>query len=237
MTRKMNQRIQDHVLQRKPLKHVAMVLLVGAVNFPLVRLWYAARLRYLIARAAPGQAWLHLACGKRPFFEWINIDVVPYSPGPKVLLDLRKPLPLPDNTVDLIYSEDFIEHLELAQGRRMLRECYRVLRGGGMMRILTPNLRVLATQYVERSPELLEWYHRHYGTTSFAEILNHGMRSWGHRFIYDDEMLTRELRAVGFSAQLQAHNRSSNPALCGLDRVDVQEAGYRLYFDCTKPLA
>jgi predicted SAM-dependent methyltransferase len=237
MTHKMNQCVQDSVLKHKSLQYVAMALLVGAVNFPLGRLWYAARLRYLIARAAPGQVWLHLACGKRPFFEWINIDVVPSSPGPQVLLDLRKPFPLPDNTVDLIYSEDFMEHLELPQGRRMLRECYRVLRGGGMMRILTPNLRVLATRYVERSPELLEWYNRNYGTTSFAEILNHGMRSWGHRFIYDDGMLTRELRAVGFSAQSQSHNRSSNPALCGLDRGDVREAEYRMYFDCTKPLA
>ena len=237
MTRKMIQCVQGWILRHDTVKRMALALVASAVNFFPVRMWHAARFRRLVARAAPGQAWIHLACGKRPFPGWINVDVIPSSPGPDVLLDLRKPLPLPDQTVDLIYSEDFIEHLELEQGRRMLRECYRVLRGGGMMRILTPNLRVLATRYVERSPELLAWYNRHYGTASFAEILNHGMRSWGHRFIYDDEMLVRELEAAGFSVQMQTHNRSGNPDLCGLDRADSQEAAYRMYLDCAKPLA
>lgn len=236
MTRKMIQRIQGFVLQHKTLKYMAVALLLHAVNFPLIRLWYATRLRHLVVQAAPGRAWLHLACGKRLLSKWINIDIIPSWPGPEILLDLRKSLPLPDNTIDLIYSEDFIEHLELADGRRMLHECYRVLRPGGMMRLLTPNLRVLVEEYVERSPELLEWYSHHYGTTCFAEILNHGMRSWGHRFIYDDEMLMRELQAIGFFPQLQTHNQSSNPFLCGLDRIDTQEAKYRMYFDCTKPL-
>lgn len=104
------------------------------------------------------------------------------------------------------------------------------------MRLLTPNLRVLATKYVERSPELLEWYSDHYGTASFAEILNHGMRSWGHRFIYDDEMLARELQTIGFSPQLWSYNQSSSHFLRGLDRSDTQETKYRMYFDCTKPL-
>jgi hypothetical protein len=97
-------------------------------------------------------------------------------------------------------------------------------------------LRVLATQYVERSPGLLEWYGHHWGTDSFAEILNHGMRSWGHLFLYDDDLLAHELQAVGFSPRPQSHNQSDNPLLCGLDRPDCQEAEYRMYFDCIKPL-
>jgi hypothetical protein len=104
-----------------------------------------------------------------------------------------------------------------------------------MMRLLTPNLRVLATRYVERSSELLDWYRQHYGTTHFAEILNHGMRSWGHQFIYDDEILAHELQAIGFVPQPQTLNQSSNPCLRGLDRIDTQETRYRIYFDCTKP--
>jgi len=214
---------------------VALALLLQAVNFPLVRLWYAARLRRLVARAAPGQAYLHLGCGRRPFPGWINVDVVPYSPGPDVLLDLRRPLPLPNNSLDLIYSEDFIEHLELTAGRRLLHECYRVLRPGGTMRLLTPNLRPFAADYVARSPALFEWYNARHGTASFAEILNHGLRSWGHRFVYDDELLVHELRAAGFLPTMQAHNLSSHPALRDLDRVDEHEAAYRIYLDCAKP--
>jgi predicted SAM-dependent methyltransferase len=224
------------LVSRHPvLKRTAFTLLLGFANFPLVRLWYTVRLRHLVAQTELGQVRLHLACGSRPFPEWINIDVIPSTPGPQVLFDLRKPLPLPDNTADLIYSEDFIEHLELADGRHLLRECYRVLRPGGMMRLLTPNLRVLAIQYVERSSELLDWYRHQYEITHFAEILNHGMRSWGHRFIYDDEMLSHELQAIGFALQQRTLHQSSNPFLRGLDRIDTQEAKYRIYLDCTKP--
>lgn len=223
------------IASHRTVKRVALALLLQIVNFPLVRIGYTARLRRLVAQAAPGQAKLHLGCGNRPFPGWINVDVIPYSPGPGVLLDLRRPLPALDNSIDLIYSEDLIEHLELAQSRHLLHDCYRVLRPGGTMRLLTPNLRTLAADYVARSPALFEWYNARHGATSFAEILNHGLRSWGHRFVYDDELLVHELQTAGFSPEIQAHNQSSHPALRGLDRADEQEALYRIYLDCVKP--
>jgi predicted SAM-dependent methyltransferase len=226
--------VEDFDLRHKAFKTVVMTF-VNLVNLPVVRFWYGLRLKRMVERTAPGCVRIHFACGKRPFAGWINIDYVPYSPGPDVLLDLRRPLPLRDNTVDLMYSEDFIEHVDLAHGRCILREWYRLLRPGGALRLLTPNLRVLATKYVERSTGFLEWYSHHWGTGSFAEILNHGMRSWGHLFLYDDDLLTREFVAVGFSPQMRSHNQSDNPLLCGLDRPDSQEAEYRMYFDCIKP--
>lgn len=216
------------------LKQISTSLLLVLINFPLIRKWYASRLRYLVANSERGQAWLHLACGKRPFQDWINIDIMPFSPGTDILLDLRRPIPLPDNVIDLMYSEDFIEHLDRLEGSRLLNECYRILRPGGIMRLLTPNLRTLAKQYVDRSSNLLEWYSHRYGTTYFAEILNHGMRSWGHQFIYDDDMLAQELRIVGFKPQLQSLNQSISPILSGLDRNDTDEAEYRMYFECIK---
>ena len=84
MTRKMIQRIQGFVLQHKTLKYMAVALLLHAVNFPLIRLWYATRLRHLVVQAAPGRAWLHLACGKHLLSEWINIDIISSSPGPEI---------------------------------------------------------------------------------------------------------------------------------------------------------
>jgi len=205
-----------------------------AVNSPLIRPWQAHRLRSLVAAAPQGKVRLNLGCGGRPFAGWINIDLLPSSPGPDVLLDLCRAMPLPDQTVDLIYSEDVLEHLTLPDGKRLLRECHRILVPGGTMRLLTPNLRVLAEDYVDRSQRFLAWYGSQYGTRYFAEILNHGMRAWGHRFVYDDEMLTRELAIVGFDVEAQAMNKSDCAGLRGLDREDRQEARYRMYLDCTK---
>jgi predicted SAM-dependent methyltransferase len=232
----MRERVEDLLLRHETLRGLVPTLLVYTVNFPLVRLGCAARLKRLVSEAAPDQAWLHLGCGRRPFRGWINIDIIPYSPGPDVLWDLRRPLALSDNSIDLIYSEDLIEHLEFAESRQLLRESYRVLRPGGIMRLMTPNLRSFTEDYVKRSPELFAYYRAQYGTASFAEMLNHAMRSWGHRFIYDDELLTRELSTIGFSLETQTFNQSNSRALRGLDRVDEKESEYRIYLDCRKPL-
>jgi predicted SAM-dependent methyltransferase len=164
------------LLKNPRLKRLGLGLL-QAINLPVVRHWFAFRLRRLVAEKGAGKTWLHLACGTSPFPDWINVDPVPYSPGPDVLLDLRRPLPLPDGSIDLIYSEDFIEHISLADGRKFLGECYRVLRPGGTMRLLTPNLRVLAAKYLERDPGLQACYQSTCGITRFAEIFNHGMRA------------------------------------------------------------
>lgn len=231
----MPNQMEDLMLRHGTLRRLAATLLLQAVNLAPVRLGCAARLKRLVAQAAPGEAWLHLGCGKRPLRRWINIDVLPYAPGPDVLWDLRRPFPLPDDSIDLIYSEDLIEHLEFAKGRQLLGECYRVLRPGGMMRLLTPNLRPVAEAYVQRSPEFLAWYGARYGTASYAELLNHALRSWGHVFVYDDELLAQELGAIGFSLEGQSVNESSHPILRGLDRAEVRESAYRLYFDCLKP--
>ena len=232
----MRERVEDFLLQHETLRGLVPKLLVCTVNFPPVRLAFAARLKRLVSEAAPDQAWLHLGCGRRPLRGWINIDIIPYSPGPDVLWDLRRPLALSANSIDLIYSEDLIEHLEFAESRQLLRESYRVLRPGGIMRLLTPNLRSFTEDYVKRSPELFAYYSAKYGTASFAEMLNHALRSWGHRFIYDDELLTRELSTIGFSLERQTFNQSNNRVLRGLDRVDEMEAEHRIYLDCRKPL-
>ncbi len=50
------------------------------------------------------------------------------------------PLPLPDNSVDLIFHEDFIEHINQRDAVLFLAETLRVLKPGGVHRINTPEL-------------------------------------------------------------------------------------------------
>lgn len=52
--------------------------------------------------------------------------------------DLEKGLPFEDNTFDVIYAAELIEHLYNPDF--FLEECYRVLRKGGVVIISTPNL-------------------------------------------------------------------------------------------------
>src|SRR6266705_6002420 len=64
----------------------------------------------------------------------INIDFFGV-PGIDYGADLRRPLTIDDCTVDGIFSEHTIEHLTYAETGRLLRECHRIMKPGGVIRI------------------------------------------------------------------------------------------------------
>ena len=66
--------------------------------------------------------------------------------------DVRKPLPWSDGAFEAVYASHLLEHLYLSEGRALLRECYRVLRPGGVIRIVVPDLEAAVLDYVERRP-------------------------------------------------------------------------------------
>ena len=103
---------------------------------------------------------IHFGCGYRVLKDWINIDLYSgtyaqyvaefaknnYPPimGTKddfYSIDFTEiSLPLPDNSVDTIFHEDFIEHLSQRNQVVFLAETYRVLKPRGVHRINTPEL-------------------------------------------------------------------------------------------------
>jgi predicted SAM-dependent methyltransferase len=54
--------------------------------------------------------------------------------------DLGHGIPFADNSVPAVYSSHFFEHLEKPDTERLIRECFRVLKPGGMIRIVVPSL-------------------------------------------------------------------------------------------------
>lgn len=137
---------------------------------------------------------INLGCGHSILPGWTNLDSDP-QPG-AIRCDLSKPLPYADGSVDLVYSEHFIEHLTAAQGLSLFLECHRVLRSGGAVRFSTPCLRALAKAYLASKLETYKdvgWLPK-----SPAEMMNDGMRAWGHLFLYDEQELKFRLEAAGF---------------------------------------
>ena len=138
---------------------------------------------------------LHLGCGGNLIPGWANIDVTP-APG-VIALDLTRPLPYPAGSADFVFSEHFIEHIPRESALRLLMECRRVLRPGGVVRTTTPSLRKLVDEYL--AGRLTEWTDVQWIPGTPCKLLNEGMRLWGHQFVYDEDELRLLLREAGFA--------------------------------------
>ena len=192
------------------------------------------KLRLMVARAK-NPVCLHLGCGPRHLPGWINIDLFPTIPMPDVLLDVEHPLMLKEGSVDYIFTEDLIEHLSLAGAKSLVRECARVLKPGGVLRIGTPDLQSFIRAYLDQSQGDLAFYKDCCGVETFAEMFNAGMRAWGHTFIYDEETLSRILKSNGLTTTRKGFNETDSDVLRGLDLRDTADGAHSMFLECTKP--
>jgi predicted SAM-dependent methyltransferase len=90
---------------------------------------------------------LNLGCGYRFINGWTNIDFVSTGEG-VVAHNLTKGIPCPDNQFDVVYHSHVLEHMDITTGQFFMSECYRVLKKGGVIRVVVPNLEEIAKQYL-----------------------------------------------------------------------------------------
>ena len=149
---------------------------------------------------------LHLACGNRILPGWANIDLI----GPHTVIkhNLTRRFPISDGCIEYIFNEHFIEHVTREDARKILNQCFRVLRPGGVLRITTPDLRNLVDAYLKNDLERWNSVEFHPGTG--CQLVNEGMRSWDHKFLYDLEELTLLLKEVGFNEITSCQWRESS---------------------------
>lgn len=153
--------------------------------------------------------------------------------GPRgvIRLDLAAPLPVADGRIELIYSEHFIEHLSVWRGAAVLRECFRVLRPGGRLRISTPDLEAISRQYL--GGKLEDWSDVGWQPESPCRMMNELHTEWGHAFIYDFAELSRLLREAGFEQIERMPWRES--ALPGLANLETRPYHGDLIVEAVKP--
>jgi predicted SAM-dependent methyltransferase len=191
-----------------------------------------ARAEELRRSGAPKSIRLHAGSGGHVMEGWIDIDI-DADPTVDVAADLGKSLPFRSGSADFIHSEDFLEHLDEEEGLQFLREAYRVLKPGGVMRVATPDLRELVEAvYLRREAQHLRWCGEYLEAEGPCAALNMHMRMSGaHRFVYDEEHLTRILREIGFDVRRVSYNRSRHPELRFLE---LRDFGLSLYLEAAK---
>lgn len=91
---------------------------------------------------------LNLGCGERFHPGWVNLDLHPSNPSVQ-RWDVRRPLPFPNGSFDVVYHSHVLEHLSKRDAPVFLRECHRVLKSNGVIRVAVPDLERIAQLYVE----------------------------------------------------------------------------------------
>ncbi|MCC7225365.1 MAG: glycosyltransferase [Burkholderiaceae bacterium] len=149
---------------------------------------------------------LHLGCGDNLLKGWLNTDLQPRKPG-ILQLDATRSLPFPRDSFEYVFSEHLVEHMPYPQGCRLLAECNRILKPGGVLRMATPDLAFLVGLYKPDKSDLqqafLDWSKEHFlpwaPNAEDTFVINNAMRDWGHQFIYDDKVMRRALAEAGFA--------------------------------------
>lgn len=158
-----------------------------------------------------------------------------------VVHDLARGLPFPDESVDVVYHSHLLEHLDHWVAPKFMAEVRRVLKAGGLQRIVVPDLERLSRTYLDHLDECSsnrEELARHddyvaamieqsvrreaYGTRSragplhrFENLLIGDARRRGetHQWMYDRANLTNLLELSGFEkVQIRTYDSSAVPS-------------------------
>jgi predicted SAM-dependent methyltransferase len=92
---------------------------------------------------------VNLGCGARFHPDWTNIDLVAQAPF-VIAHDLRNGIPLPDESCDVVYHAAVLEHIRVPDVGPFMRECCRVLKPAGVIRIGVPDLERLCRLYLQK---------------------------------------------------------------------------------------
>jgi predicted SAM-dependent methyltransferase len=156
---------------------------------------------------------------------WISIDLYRDPEGRCFRMDAAAPWPFRDGSAAAVNSEHFIEHLTREQAAAYLREAFRVLRPGGLIRTSTPDLEGMAAAYAAKDPRVLDVHRSHgYTASNHADLVNNYFFQHGHRHVFDFGTLGELLSEAGFEQiERASFGKSSHPELRGIDTHDVGE--------------
>jgi predicted SAM-dependent methyltransferase len=182
---------------------------------------------------------VNLGSGGRGLPGWINIDARTGHADQTIAFDVRRRLPFADGSVTRLFAEHVIEHLDFRGDiPGVLSEFHRILRPGGVARIIVPDAERFLKAYAQRSRDgfaALGWDLDQLPHDIYTpmHIVNHTFHQGGeHQFGWDFETLQWALRQAGFAEiERKAYQVSRDPELA-IDQPN--HAAYSLYVEATR---
>ena len=216
----------------------------GMVAFEIVSL--LGRLLQRPLRRGPDlPRYLNLGCGDQILAGFLNLDFYT-TPNIDCGADLRFPLALESQAFEGIFSEHTVEHLTYAESAALLKECHRILKPGGLLRIVVPDLALFIQHYSAGDRQwFAEWERLMFsGSTDAArarrvlstpmEAISFVAQEYGHLSAWDFQTLAVYAGRCGFvDIKRQAFRQGAQPAL--LADLDAEDRKFvSLYLEARK---
>jgi len=187
-------------------------------------------------RHGNGARHLHLGCGTKYLSGFVNIDGNLFNKI-DVWLDVRNGLPFPSNSVDSIYSTHMFEHFYPDELKRLLRECVRVLKNAGGIRIVVPSLESAITAYSQARSEWFDnSFPRHFDSLG-GRFSNFVFCDGQHRTAFDFSYIDEELREAGFGQverSAEGNSRLYGSSVPPFEPADSKDLPHSLYVEAFK---
>jgi len=125
-------------------------------------------------------------------------------------LNLCKPLPYPDSSIEAIFSSHVFEHLFIDEVEKLIRECQRVLKPGGVCRVVVPDLEKIIALYNPEDPRKF--------ITDIYEVGTRSAVKNSHHCAFTGAFMTKLFIEAGFSkCSILSYRVGSCPDLEKLD--------------------
>ena len=167
-------------------------------------------------------------CGITAPSEWINFDASPRlrlerNPVTRLIIkiaigirfpenvrfgDVIRGLPISEASAEAVFCSHVLEHLAASDVELALRESFRILKPGGVFRLVVPDLQWRARRYLEElaggnhqaSDEFMRrcMLGRATAERGWREVLRRAFGHSEHLWMFDQANLTKRLADVGF---------------------------------------
>lgn len=157
--------------------------------------------------------------------------------------DLRYPLLVDDASVDGIFTEHLFEHLAFDDVRRLVGECFRVLKPGSRIRVIVPDVSIFVARYQAND---LAWFREWERVTLLPrgrrlvtpmQAISFVTQEYGHRSAWDLATLAKVLGDAGFVDVEAAAWRRGRDARLLRDKDSDSRRLVSVYAEAMKPAA